>query len=288
MKQNHTQVHTRALQQAAGLRRSHFAVLWSAVAELIFERQRPLLSPMQTDRRSTSKVIDGFTLIELLVVIAIIGILAALLLPALSHSKRKALQTQCAGNQKQIGYAYLMYAGDAEDSLPTHPDWVSVGGDDGQSAGSVPATNRPLNRYLSNRNVFHCPSDHGDALFSVDDCFAYYGNSYLVQFAGTNLPPDPEDPTKRQCFRVRSVTAAAGDVATPMKVSQTAGSSVKKIVQGDMPWHPNRGSTDPRSIWHNYRGKYFWEMLYLDGHVAPLLINPATANGAPDPDFAYW
>lgn len=207
-------------------------------------------------RQNPNRVAAHFTLIELLVVITIIAILAAMLLPALSHSRYKAKQIADLNRFKNLAQIILIYAGDNDQAYPSHRagHYINLGGGD------------------------------SDLRLKFDGYLGPEGFNGLINDVFAPRQLDYYGSTSRNIFVPISIWGGSADVQTPKHVGDRWTLGDYNVIGGDynQNWGRLGGHAGRNGIMQDelYSASTYFGSLWKDPLVTVSTLGPAQVDHA--------
>jgi prepilin-type N-terminal cleavage/methylation domain-containing protein/prepilin-type processing-associated H-X9-DG protein len=247
----------------------------------------------------------GFTLIELVVVISIIGVLAALLLPALSKTKANARSNTCKNHQHQMGLALQMYVDEHQSKYPYYRGFPDPSYDDVVGADNRAYWSAKLLPYYSLKWTdpkFHCPGYKGAIKLAQKDKdgFTFPTGSYAYNADGVKRDWLTNHLTLGLGGNSRSTTASEGQIKAPSEMF-AIGESRWKAQEGydggfDFMLCGYLGNNRGYASFDAARHGKNYNQLFCDGHVSAMspwvLFNPTNSavmwNYDHQPHPEYW
>ena len=254
--------------------------------------------------RGEAKGARGFTLIELLVVIAIIAVLAALLLPALSKAKERAIRLQCLNNLKQFGIAINVYAGDFSDRIPvqnsaqsynlwdiartTTDNFASVGGMNNWKSYYDPGTANRLSESV-NWSLWNFVNQ---TIRVIDYAMTFPGVGNLIQTNANTRLTQSTVPGPAASWNQSAFAYTGGTLPAPPPADRPLGAcaTITPQLSSVGPWNNSVGGTGIHHTSPHLNGSIpsGGNMLYMDAHVAWRKYNSTTWRCRSSFPFGFW
>jgi prepilin-type processing-associated H-X9-DG protein/prepilin-type N-terminal cleavage/methylation domain-containing protein len=227
----------------------------------------------------------SFTLIELLVVVAIIAVLLAMLLPSLNQAREQGRLVVCASNARQINFAFQNYSSESNGWLTPPITYLKVQSVNGGWGVSWSSGFLNVSKTVPNGKVFHCPAHKPKFQTSEENLRSYALNGFITV-----------DAWGQKWRRQDEVTNQVGGDIVGYMIENWAG--VSAINGQNVDNEIGKWEENINYIW--WLNNWFWfhtsahsgtsrvNMLFLDGHVAPVTISYENAQQIYFHEGWYW